>query len=92
MDTDELQDPKPISLTRLAKIYGVSTPSLHACAKKLTLRHEFMQNPYAVRSWMEVDKCSRGKIRRIVFDESECIRIAKEVEQLRYPTNEPTPL
>jgi hypothetical protein len=85
MDDDELPEALPISLSALARVYRVAPPSLRAASIKLQLRMEFMANPYAIRSWMVEDGCSRGKLRRTVFDEAECQRIATEVHNLRYP-------
>ena len=81
LDAEPIQK---ISLRQLAKIYGISAPSLLAASKKLQLRMAFMENPLAVRSWMIEDGFTRGKLRRIVFDEDECKRIIEEVDSLRY--------
>ena len=77
--------PLPVPLKSLAEIYKVSVPALRQLAKRLTLRLEFLQNPYSVRAWMISDGASRGRIRRMVFDEAECIRISEAVEKIRYP-------
>ena len=77
--------PLPVPLKSLAEIYKVSSPALRKLGKRLQLRIEFLSNPYAVRSWLIRDGASRGRIRRMVFDEAECIRISEAVENIRYP-------
>lgn len=77
--------PLPVPLKSLAAIYGVTPAALRKLAVKLQLRLCFMENPRAIRAWMETDNFSRGKIRKLVFDENECKRISEAVENIRYP-------
>ena len=85
--------PLPVPLKSLAAIYKVSPAALRKLAKKLQLRLPFLESPEAVRSWMITDGLSRGKIRKLVFDENECQRISEAVENVRYPNqNAPDPI
>lgn len=79
------QPPLPIPFPKLAHIYRVTPQALRKAGRKLLLRPGFMQNPEAIRAAMIEDNYSRGKLRKIVFDETEVARIHAEVESLRYP-------
>lgn len=84
-DEDKPLDPLPVPFKTLAELYQVSVPALRKAGRKLQLRPEFLENPYAIRDWMTIDGFSRGKLRRLVFDEVECKRVFDAVEKLRYP-------
>ena len=77
--------PLPVPFSKLAGIYRVTPQALRKASRKLLLRPCFMENPEALRHAMIEDNYSRGKLRRIVFDENECARIDAEVDLLRYP-------
>ena len=79
------QTPVSVPFSKLAEIYRVTPQALRKAGRKLLLRPCFMENPEALRCAMIEDNYSRGKLRRIVFDEAECARIDAEVDILRYP-------
>lgn len=79
------QSPLPIPFVKLAEIYRVTPQALRKASRKLLLRAGFMENPEGIRFAMIEDNYSRGKLRKIVFDDAECARINAEVEFLRYP-------
>ena len=79
------QTPVSVPFSKLAGIYRVTAQALRKASRKLRLRSSFMENPEAIRFAMIEDGYSRGKLRRIVFDEAECARIHAEVDLVRYP-------
>ena len=83
-DLDRTGEARRVPFVKLAAIYGVTPQALRKAGRKLQLRPEFLENPGAIRSWMINDGFSRGKLRRIVFDEAECHRIFEAVEIERY--------
>ena len=86
-ENDTTLDPFPVPFKTLAGLYGVTPAALRKLGKKLNLRLPFLENPHAIRAWMITDGLSRGKIRKLVFDENECQRISEAVEEIRLGRN-----